>query len=102
MIDLTVPLILNGKTICDFEASIEVKVTVPYTPARISIPEDSIPAEGPEWEVEAMYVHSPGEDSEEVEVGGNGSIFAEAIYNYQATQVGGDLIAQAIIEGDYE
>lgn len=40
-----------------FEVVIEMRCTAPYVPARISgPPEDCYPAEGPEFELETIYI----------------------------------------------
>ena len=56
-IPMTVPIYVNGFVICEFDAAVDIKVTSYGYPAQTyGPPEHCDPGEGPEWEVEEVYV----------------------------------------------
>ena len=56
-IEMTVPIIVKDNILCEFEAAVDIKVTSYGCPAQTyGPPEDCYPGEGPEWEVESVYV----------------------------------------------
>ena len=64
-VSMTVPIVVNGGIICEFDAAVDIKVTSYGCPAQTyGPPENCYPAEGPEWEVEAVYIDVPEKNSE--------------------------------------
>ena len=64
-IQITVPIIVNDLVICEFDAAVDVKVLSYGCPAQTyGPPEHCYPAEGPEWEMEAVYVEGREKDEE--------------------------------------
>ena len=54
---MTVPIVVKGTTLCEFEAAVDIEVTSYGCPAQTcGPPESCYPAEGPEWEVEGIYI----------------------------------------------
>ena len=63
---VTVPIIVNGIIISEFDAAVEVNVVSYGCPAQTyGLPENCFPAEGPEWEVEATYVEVQEKNEED-------------------------------------
>ena len=54
---VTVPIMVNDAILCEFDAAVDITVTSYGSPAQTSgPPEYCDPGEGPEWEVEGVYV----------------------------------------------
>ena len=64
-IEMTVPIIVNGDVVCEFEAAVDVKVLSYGHPAQTyGPPEYCDSGEGPEWEPEAIYIEVKEENEE--------------------------------------
>ena len=58
-IQITVPIIVNGLVVCEFDAAVDIKVlSLGCSAQTYGPPELCWPTEPPEWEMEAAYVEA--------------------------------------------
>tara|TARA_S200002703_G_scaffold140627_1_gene131991 strand:- start:561 stop:875 length:315 start_codon:yes stop_codon:yes gene_type:complete len=97
-VEFTLPLEIDGWTICEIDAAVEVRVTDKGKAASYYSP-----AEGPEWECESFWVYTTGEYDPEARKVAHKWLHAPAdiaqrIEDYVATTKGREIVSDAIRE----